>query len=262
MIPFFIPMQGGRILGKTLFSSLHKFPRILGWTRSSYFLMSTFFATIVLIGIVWWPMVVDYVEWYDPNYPILLQIDWLLLGIFAAMSLLIMAGADLKADFWIVLVGLVGGLVIESWGTQTNLWFYFTRERPPLWIIPAWPIASLSIDRMVRMLDGLLGDRTWLEKFFKRAYWVVFPLFLALMLYFVWPTNDKSLTVMALVLPRADPHQRSHGIAQLRSRLGIGLLPRTLGHDAPLLDLLHLPDPAAVCRAGPWHGGGGLLARG
>ncbi|HEY69810.1 MAG TPA: hypothetical protein G4O08_04405 [Anaerolineae bacterium] len=181
-------------------SPLRKLTRILGWTRSSYFLMSTFFATIVLIGIVWWPMVADYVDWYDPNYPILLQFDWLLLGIFAAMSLLIMAGADLKADFWIVLVGLVGGLVIESWGTQTNLWFYFTRERPPLWIIPAWPIASLSIDRMVRMLDGLIGDRTWLTKFNKRAYWVVFPLFLALMLYFVWPTRDKSLTVMALIL--------------------------------------------------------------
>ena len=181
-------------------SPLRKLARILGWTRSSYFLMSAFAATIVLIAIVWWPMVEDYVQWFDPRYPIWIQMDWLLLGIFAAMSLLIMAGADFKADFLIVLVGLVGGLVIESWGTQTNLWFYFTRERPPLWIIPAWPIASLSIDRMVRMLDGLIPNGERVTQILKRAYWIVFPAFLALMLYFVWPTSDKSLTVMALIL--------------------------------------------------------------
>ena len=97
--------------------------------------------------------------------------DWLLLGIFLFMSLTIMSKADLKTDSLIVLVGLAGGLVIESWGTQTNLWFYYTAERPPLWIIPAWPIASLSIDRItrgaswllpkqagVRLLGAVLGD--------------------------------------------------------------------------------------------------------
>jgi len=187
-------------LAKRTPSPLRKLAHILGWTRSSYFLMSLLIATIFLIIIVWWPMVEDYVEWYDPNYPIWLQMDWLLLGIFAVMSLLIMAGANLRADFLIVLVGLVGGLVIESWGTQTNIWFYFTHERPPLWIIPAWPIASLSIERMVRMLNRAIADRAWIERFFKWAYWIVFPAFLALMLYFVWPTIDKSLTTMALIL--------------------------------------------------------------
>jgi len=187
-------------LAKETPSPLRKLASILGWTRSSYFLMSLLIATIFLIVIVWWPMVEDYVEWYDPNYPIWLQMDWLLLGIFAAMSLLIMAGANIRADFLIVLVGLVGGLVIESWGTQTNIWFYFTHERPPLWIIPAWPIASLAIERMVRMLDRMIANRAWMKSLFKWAYWIVFPAFLALMLYFVWPTIDKSLTAMALIL--------------------------------------------------------------
>ena len=68
------------------------------------------------------------------------------------MSLLIMAGADLKKDIPIILVGFAGGMVIESWGTQTNLWFYYTYERPPLWIISAWPIASLAIDRLFRFM--------------------------------------------------------------------------------------------------------------
>ena len=39
---------------------------------------------------------------------------------------------------------------------QAHLWIYYTRERPPLWIIPAWPIASLSIDRLTRLLNHLL----------------------------------------------------------------------------------------------------------
>jgi hypothetical protein len=162
--------------------------------------MSLFFATITLIIIVWWPMVEDYVVLFDPRYSIWLQIDWLLIGIFAFMSLMIMAGADLRKDVLIVLVGLVGGLVIESWGTQTNLWFYFTHERPPLWIVPAWPIASLSIDRMVRALDRLIPDRTWTRTSIKVLYWIALPGFLALLIPFVWPTIDKSLTVMALIL--------------------------------------------------------------
>jgi hypothetical protein len=129
------------------------------------------------------------------------------------MSLVIMAGADLRTDALIVLVGAVGGLVIEGWGTQTYLWWYFTAQRPPLWIIPAWPIASLTIDRMVRALNlltttltrrgqevtkGHKGNPFLLN--FQILYWLIFPTFYALMLYFVWPTLGKSLTLMALLL--------------------------------------------------------------
>jgi hypothetical protein len=174
---------------------------VLRWTRTSYILLSTFLAVIFLILIVWWPLVTEYVRSYDPQRPFWVQMDWLLLGIFAAMSLLIMSGADLKADAKIVLVGLAGGLVIESWGTQTLLWNYFTLERPPLWIIPAWPVASLAIDRLVRILEQLtanLGMRWRRAKWW--FYWPVFGGFLALMLAFVWPTLGKSLTVMALLL--------------------------------------------------------------
>jgi len=164
--------------------------------------MSGFVATIAVIGVVWWPLAREALAYVDWSRPLWLQVDWLLLAIFAAMSLLIMAGADLKADALITLVGLAGGLVIESWGTQTELWTYYTFERPPLWIIPAWPIASLSIDRLV----GLL--RRWVERsgptphptVFRSLYWVLFPPFYALMLAFVWPTMDKSLTMMALIL--------------------------------------------------------------
>ncbi len=128
---------------------------LLAWNKASYALLSLFVFTVLLILYVWQPLVEEYMALFDPAYPVWKQIDWLLVGIFAFMSLLIMAGADLRRDAWVVLVGLVGGLVIESWGTQTLLWTYYTDERPPLWIIPAWPIASLAIDRMVRLANRL-----------------------------------------------------------------------------------------------------------
>ncbi len=170
----------------------------LGWTRSSKYLMSAFLATLGLLAYVWWPLAEEYLSYVDWSRPLWNQFDWLLIGIFVVMSLLIMAGADLRPDSWILLVGLTGGLVIESWGTQTELWVYYTQERPPLWIIPAWPIASLSIDRLVRMLDRLLPGPEC--KCYRIVYWVVLAAFYGLMLLFVWPTADKSLTVMALLL--------------------------------------------------------------
>ncbi|MEK7786317.1 MAG: hypothetical protein AAB658_12970, partial [Chloroflexota bacterium] len=181
----------------------------LGWTRSSYFIASMFAAILFVIGVVWWPLVEANLAIIDWSQPLWLEVwrkmDWLLLFDFAVMSMLIMAGADLKADALIVFVGFAGGLVIESWGTQTHLWTYFTLERPPLWIIPAWPIASLSIDRLYRFLNRLVplssaqppaGDVSRFTFF----YWPLFLVFYALMLVFVWPTLDKSLTIGALAL--------------------------------------------------------------
>ena len=144
--------------------------------------------------------------------------DWLLLGIFSFMTLTIIAHANLGRDALIVFVGMLGGLVIEAWGTQTNLWHYFTAERPPLWIIPAWPIASLSIDRITRGLgwgakrlfatlkergQGGHGGRTFdtlAPTMYKYLYWIIFIGFFGLMLYFVAPTFGKSYTVIALAL--------------------------------------------------------------
>jgi hypothetical protein len=179
--------------------------RALAANKAGYILLSAFFATALLIVIIWWPLAQEQLALIDWSQPLWGQLDWLLLGIFAAMSVLILVGANLKADALTVLVGLVGGLVIESWGTQTNLWHYYTLERPPLWIIPAWPIANLSIDRLYRFLNRLLpregprlaGRRTDLTT---AAYLLVFLGFYGLMLVFVWPTLEKSFTLAALAL--------------------------------------------------------------
>lgn len=160
--------------------------------------MSGFLLAIALILYVWWPLVVEYWSTYNPNHPFWKQFDWLLLGIFAFMSFMIMARANLKADLPMIAIGLVGGLVIESWGTQTELWTYYTFERPPLWIIPAWPIASLSIDRLYRFMEARLDKLP--DPIFKALHWIILPLFYLQMLIFAAPTMDKSLTIMACLL--------------------------------------------------------------
>ncbi|HKJ28461.1 MAG TPA: hypothetical protein VJ965_12535 [Anaerolineales bacterium] len=179
-------------------SILREIRRRLRWTKASYYLLSGFLMLLFLIGYVWWPLVEEYISYFQPDIPIWRQIDWLLIGNFLFMTVMIMAGANIKKDAPILMIGLVGGLAIEGWGTQTEIWSYYTNERPPLWIIPAWPIASLSIDRLYRFLK--LATRRVPEKAFQWLYWTVLPAFYVLMLFFVWPTVDKSLTILALIM--------------------------------------------------------------
>ena len=191
------------------------------WTRDSSILLGGFLVTIFLIIYIWWPLAEEYFAYVDWNGAWWRYIDWLLLGIFGFMSVTIIVRANLKTDLLIIFVGICGGLAIESWGTQTNLWHYYTAERPPLWIIPAWPIASLSIDRITRVLDFFTTKATTLapgvicqanhageehkgkpfvDFVFRSLYWITFVSFLPLMLFFVAPTFDKSFTWFALIL--------------------------------------------------------------
>ena len=178
------------------------------WTRDSSVLLGGFLAAIFLIVYIWWPLAQEYLAYVDWHGRWWLYMDWLLLGVFLFMSVTIVARADLKTDVLIVFVGICGGLAIESWGTQTNLWHYYTAERPPLWIIPAWPIASLSIDRITRFLNSLTTKVTEEHEaktvgvpfVFKILYWITFASFLILMLVFIYPTFDKSYTWLALML--------------------------------------------------------------
>jgi len=202
-----------------------RFASLMGWTRTSYTLIGVFFVVCGLIVYIWWPLAeeylryLEYVDWQGAWWK---YMDWLLLGIWIVMSLLLMRHADLRHDLPIVLVCIGGGLVIEGWGTQTELWRYYTLERPPLWIIPAWPVAGLSIDRLVRLLDEKVP--LWDKRWFAAAYWVIMPVFYILMLQFVRPTFDKSLTVMVLILSTlliATP--KDYRLAVITFVAGVGL---------------------------------------
>lgn len=185
---------------------------LFAWTRDSGILLGAFFLTVGLIAYVWWPLAVEatkYVDWTGEWWR---YMDWLLVGIFLFMSVAIIARANLRLDAFTIFVATFGGLVIESWGTQTNLWHYYTAERPPLWIIPAWPIATLTINRIVSVLDVIstkftqelkeknFGRVIFFEFNLKTAYWILFTSFFALMLYFTAPTFDKSYTILSILL--------------------------------------------------------------
>ena len=173
---------------------------VFRWNRSSTVLLSGFFFTILLIIYVWWPLAEELLSFVDWSGPWWLYMDWLLIGLFVFMSLTIVAHADLRRDGLIVLVATIGGLVIEAWGTQTNLWFYYTSERPPLWIVPAWPIATLSIDRVTRLLLYLSRKQADRQRAWIVLYWFVFAGFLLIMVLFVMPTLGKTATILAFLL--------------------------------------------------------------
>ncbi len=202
------PIHSGR--APTIMDLMRRLPPLFRWTGSSAILLSAFLTVIFLIIYVWWPLAEEVLSYIDWNGPWWLYMDWLLIGLFLFMSLTIVARADLRRDGLIIFVATLGGLVIEAWGTQTNLWFYYTNERPPLWIVPAWPIATLSIDRITRLLDFVLrttehavstATRSSAKSLdFKLLYWGLFGAFLAIMLPFAWPTIGKPYTVFAILL--------------------------------------------------------------
>ena len=167
----------------------------LRWTSSSWILISGFLFIIALIIIVWYPLVEEYFAYYDAEYPWYLQMDWLLIGIFLFMSAMVTINADLRKDSLLIFIGLAGGLCIEAWGTNTELWAYYTGERPPLWIIPAWAIAAISIERMARLTSPWFSrvSRAWID----RLYYAFMLFFLGLFLLFILPRQFNPFNLLA-----------------------------------------------------------------
>jgi len=172
--------------------------KIFTWSKTSTVILSVFFITLFLIGYVWWPLLSDYINQVQPEIPIWQQVDWLLIGNFLVMSVLITLNADLRQDIPFVLIALAGGFIIEAWGTLSGLWTYYTFETPPLWIIPAWPIAALSVNRLYRLASNFL--RKVPEKWFRWSYPVIFSVFLILLFNFVWPSIMHPLSLFALAV--------------------------------------------------------------
>ena len=120
--------------------------------------------------------------------------DWLLTGIWIFMTLLGCWGISPRRELLRAAIGLGGGLYIEAWGTVTNIWWYFTDERPPIWILPAWPIAAISVDRIARALDAVLPEADW-----RFLWWGMLPPFVVVMTLFISPYLHEPLTVLSVL---------------------------------------------------------------
>lgn len=127
------------------------------------------------------------------------SMDWLLAGIWLWLAVLVCWEVRPSQDVWLVLAGLGGGAVIETWGTQTGLWHYFTEERPPLWILPAWPVAALAIDRQARWLVWLMPLATT-PRVYRWAYWLLLGGFTLWMVWFMRPAWSHPGTWAVLVV--------------------------------------------------------------
>jgi len=170
----------------------------LRWTKTGTAILSVFWVVLFLIGYVWWPLLEEYISQFNPEISIWQQIDWLLIGNFMVMSVLITLNADLKHDLPFVLIALCGGFFIETWGTQSGLWTYYTFETPPLWIIPAWPIAALSVNRLNMFF--LKWTRKIPDSLFQWAYWPTFGVFILLLIRFTWITLGHPMTMISLII--------------------------------------------------------------
>ena len=107
-----------------------------------------------------------------------------------------MLNANLKRDIPLAVIALAGGYIIEAWGTQSGLWVYYTFETPPLWIVPAWPIAVLSVNRLYLLSAQI--TKSVPQRLFEIIYWPVYLAFFVFLLRFAWLGISHPLTWFAL----------------------------------------------------------------
>ncbi len=150
-----------------------------------------------------------------------LGIDWLLVGIWVFMTALLCWGIAPRRDLVRAAVGLAGGLYIESWGTVTNLWWYFTSERPPIWILPAWPVAAIAIDRLSRAVDVVLP-----EEDLRFVWWGTLPPFVVTMGIFTLPYASEPLTRLswlAMLVVLVVPGRLRQDVTLMLAGAGLGV---------------------------------------
>ena len=122
--------------------------------------------------------------WKDLASQNLQVVNWFLIAIWIFMSALLCWDVRPAQDLALAVVALAGGVLFEGWGTHTNLWWYFTGEKPPLWILPAWPVAALATARIASLVDRALLGRAvnW-----KAVYWLFTAVFIVGMARFIQP---------------------------------------------------------------------------
>ena len=114
-------------------------------------------------------------------------------------------------DICLLGLGMVGGGLIETWGTWTGVWWYFTRERPPWWVVPAWATTALAGQRTAYLIVELgrrLPERlrgTMATRALRASYWCVLPAFALSMAWFsaraaCWPAVTVAAATMIVVI--------------------------------------------------------------
>jgi len=125
---------------------------------------------------------------------------FLLGSILLAVARAIAVDADPLMDGFAVAAACVYGYLAELAGTTYGLWTYYTGERPPLWIIPAWPIGALVIMRLSHRLEAGLESSLG-ESWSGALYWLWVVVFYSVFIAFIAGklTAPESVFAVALV---------------------------------------------------------------
>ena len=106
-----------------------------------------------------------------------------MMAMWSVMTTLLLWRVRPARDLPLVISAMAGGLLLEWWGTTTELWHYFSAQRPPPWILAAWPILGLATDRLARVLGAVLPRSEHLG----RAWWPLVGLGLAALAWLARP---------------------------------------------------------------------------
>lgn len=152
------------------------------------------------------------------------DITWRLITLWAGMTALVCWRVQPRHDLALAAVALAGGFAFEWWGTHAQLWHYFTGEQPPLWILPAWPVAALATKRLAPLLETVCSKAplSW-----KAVYWTLMLLFAAGMIRFLWPSlrhwsSQVATAAILIVIATGKAHRRDLGL--LLAGTGLGFL--------------------------------------
>lgn len=125
-------------------------------------------------------------------------------GLFAGILLytlrVVPERADLRKDALRVALGFAAGYLAEAWGTRLGLWRYYTGEKPPLWIVPAWPLGALVIERTAARWAPAFSRLSGAAR--KSLYALGTACVLSFFLLMAWPVLGQPSTwaVLAVVL--------------------------------------------------------------
>lgn len=180
----------------------------LRFTRKTFGALIALAAVIALLAVARndlasaeWNAIFGHGDW-------VVRMDWLLFGIFLFFLICTSLDPNLRLDLATVAAGFAGGTVIEIWGTQTGLWYYYTGEKPPLWILPAWSASALANEKLQRAMMRLLPE-SWREKIISDAgggkevrvlhAFIAAPLLL-FFLYWSSPTITQPISIAVTLL--------------------------------------------------------------
>jgi hypothetical protein len=156
-------------------------------------------------GIVWR----DYLSLTWADFDPLLVVCWILMVVLGAFRF------SLRRDLPLAGAAFVGGALIETWGTRSGLWTYFTHEAPPLFILPAWPVAALATERLTRGLDWWAHRMRWTAP--ARLWRVVYVLAMCVFCMDLWawtaagrahPTTAVAYALVAVTCCSSATHRR------------------------------------------------------